>query len=401
LSRFLILSNGHGEDLSGSLLARRLMILGNKVDAFPIVGNGNEYKKAKINIIGNTRNFNTGGLGYNSLKGRFNDLFNGQIIYLFKKLFLIFLIRRKYDYFLVVGDIVPIFFSWISRKKYFTYLVAYSSHYEGKLNLPWPCKHFLTRSHSIRIYSRDLFTSYDLKNQLNKEVIFLGNPFMDNLSILNKKGNNTFYIALLPGSRFEELLNNTLMMLELLERLASYEYFGRIKFNFAMVPDCKIDTIQAILEKRNWQCVQRLISANEIIYCYKFIQVNFSWNAFEEILNKSHLAISMSGTAAEQMVGLGKPVVQIEGEGPQFTKLFADAQRRLLGEYVFCHTKYLNKDEQIDGTIDLLLSVMYSIKLDNSFLKNCKQVAKQRIGDRGATIKIADDIQKHIRSNGK
>ena len=44
---------------------------------------------------------------------------------------------------------------------------------------------------------------------------------------------------------------------------------------------------------------------------------------------------------------------------------------------------------------------MYAIKLDNSFLKNCKQVAKERIGDRGATIKIADDIQKHIRSNGK
>ena len=131
----------------------------------------------------------------------------------------------------------------------------------------------------------------------------------------------------------------------------------------------------------------------------RLYKVNFTWNSFAEILNKSHLAISMSGTAAEQMVGLGKPVVQIEGKGPQFTKLFADAQRRLLGEYVFCCTKYFNRDEQIDGTIDLILRVIYAIKLDNSFLKNCKQVAKKRIGDRGATIKIADDIQKHIRND--
>jgi len=43
----------------------------------------------------------------------------------------------------------------------------------------------------------------------------------------------------------------------------------------------------------------------------------------------------MAGTAAEQAIGLGIPVIQIEGKGPQFTKTFAEAQRRLLGKYVF------------------------------------------------------------------
>ena len=148
MPRILVLSNGHGEDVSGCILARRLISIGNRVEALPIVGLGEAYRKEKINIIGKTRKFNTGGLGYNSLKGRIYDLFNGQIYYFLKKIWIVFLIRKKYDYFLVVGDIVPIFFAWLSRKKYFTYLVAYSSHYEGKLNLPWPCNYFLKSPNS-------------------------------------------------------------------------------------------------------------------------------------------------------------------------------------------------------------------------------------------------------------
>ena len=102
MSRILVLSNGHGEDLSGSIIASRLIAIGNKVEALPIVGSGDAYKKEKINIIGKTRKFNTAGLGYNSLKGKLLDLFNGQIIYFFSQIWLILVIRKKYDYFLVV-----------------------------------------------------------------------------------------------------------------------------------------------------------------------------------------------------------------------------------------------------------------------------------------------------------
>ena len=59
----------------------------------------------------------------------------------------------------------------------------------------------------------------------------------------------------------------------------------------------------------------------------------------------------MAGTAAEQAIGLGKPVIQIEGKGPQFTKSFAEAQRRLLGKYVFCATNFKDKNDQINQTI--------------------------------------------------
>ena len=397
MPRVLVLSNGHGEDLSGCVLAKKLISIGNKVDALPIVGSGEAYMKGRINIIGKTRNFNTGGLGYNSLKGRFYDLFNGQIYYFLKKIWIVVLIRKKYDYFLVVGDIVPIFFAWLSRKKYFTYLVAYSSHYEGKLNLPWPCKYFLKSPNSIRIYTRDLLTSIDLSNQLKKEVLFFGNPFIDKLLKNNiKDSNNLFNIALLPGSRINELINNFDLMLDIIQQLANYEFFKKIEFNFALSSDLKMENVQHKLEIRDWQIVKIFSNNLKLLYRYKSIKVFFKWNSFENILIKSDLAISMSGTAAEQVVGMSKPVIQIEGKGPQFTRSFAEAQRRLLGQHVYCVTNYSNKNEQIDGTINLIVKIMYLMKLDNSFLKSCKENAIKRLGDKDATAKITFDIEKYL-----
>ena len=114
--RILLLSNGHGEDLSGSLIAKQLVNSGYSVDALPIVGKGSHYEKEKIKIIGKTKEFSTGGIGYNSLKGRLIEIFGGEIIYLLRRLYLTYKIRNRYDYFFVVGDIVPVFFAWISNK---------------------------------------------------------------------------------------------------------------------------------------------------------------------------------------------------------------------------------------------------------------------------------------------
>ena len=100
MSRILLLSNGHGEDLSGSLLAKYFVKKGDLVDALPIVGDGENYKKENIRIIGKTKKFRTGGIGYNSFSGRILEIFGGQIIYFFKKLYLSYKLRNKYDFYL-------------------------------------------------------------------------------------------------------------------------------------------------------------------------------------------------------------------------------------------------------------------------------------------------------------
>ena len=394
MSRILLLSNGHGEDLSGSLLAKYFVKKGDLVDALPIVGNGENYKKENIKIIGKTKTFRTGGIGYNSFKGRMLEIFGGQIIYFFKKLYLSYKLKNKYDFYLVIGDIVPIFFAWFAKKDFFTYLVAYSSHYEGKLKLPWPCKFFLLSKYAKKIYTRDFLTAIDLNQQLRKEVTFLGNPFMDQFSVFENTSKIVpFKIGLFPGSRSPELLDNLRLILELLEAMSKLQYFENVVFSFAIVKAISLDKIIHILTQRKWIYLEQKVKNDALKFKYGFITIQFNWDLFEEILLTSTFVISMAGTASEQAIGLAKPVIQIEGKGPQFTKSFAEAQRRLLGKYVFCATKYINKKDQINQTINLIIKLIYLIKLDKKFLSSCVDNANKRIGDRNSCIKIINHIK--------
>ena len=400
MPRILLLSNGHGEDLSGSLIAKTLLKSGYSVDALPIVGKGFHYEKEKIKIIGKTKEFSTGGIGYNSFKGRLNEIFGGEIIYLLKRLYLTYKIRKKYNYFFIVGDIVPIFFAWICNKKFFTYLVAYSSHYEGKLKLPWPSKFFLLSKKAKKIYARDFLTAEDLTLQLKKKVSFLGNPFMDKFFFRdNKFKKSDISIGLFPGSRFPEILNNFILILEVLESLSDFSYFQKIEFNFAIDNTLSSSKIREILKTTKWVCLEKNNDKNLLKFQYKFLKVNLFWNTFDEILLKSTCCISMAGTAAEQAIGLGKPVIQIEGKGPQFTKSFAEAQRRLLGKYVFCASDFKNKNDQINKTVKLIIKVIYLIKLNKKFSISCNENAKKRLGQNKACIKMVDDMNFVIKND--
>ena len=59
MGRLLLLSNGHGEDLSGALLGQALQREGHAVDALPLVGKGQPYQDAGIALIGGTQEFST------------------------------------------------------------------------------------------------------------------------------------------------------------------------------------------------------------------------------------------------------------------------------------------------------------------------------------------------------
>ena len=398
--KILILSNGHGEDLSGSLIAKQLLNSGFSVDALPIVGKGLHYKKEKIKVIGKTKEFVTGGIGYNSFQGRLTEIFGGEIIYLLRRLYLTFKIRKKYDYFFVVGDIVPVFFAWICKKDFFTYLVAYSSHYEGNLKLPWPSKFFLLSKKAKRIYTRDFLSANDLTLQLKKQAFFFGNPFMDKLFLRDYEFKKSeFSIGLFPGSRFPEILDNFVLILEVLEALSDFPYFQNIEFNFAIVNALSFSRIREIFQKRKWLYLDTRNEKKIVKFKYKSLKVNLCWNIFDEILLKSRCCISMAGTAAEQAIGLGKPVIQIEGKGPQFTRSFAEAQRRLLGKYVFCATKYQDKNDQINQTIKLIIKVVYLIKLNKKFLISCNEHGKKRLGENKACIKMVNDMNFVIKND--
>ncbi|MCT0228283.1 lipid-A-disaccharide synthase-related protein [Synechococcus sp. CS-1331] len=325
----LLLSNGHGEDLSGALVASQLIQRGIAVEALPLVGHGTSYRQLGIPVLGRTRNCSTGGLGYTSLAGRIAELLEGQMLYVLNRLLLLRRRRRHYGLVLAVGDLLAVVGGWFSGLPTAVYLVAYSSHYEGRLRLPWPCGWLLGRPGIRAIWSRDELSAADLSGQLGRPASFLGNPFLDAVSgnEAPPAGAGDPELLLVPGSRLPEAARNLALMLELLAQLPRGR---RLRLRAALVPGLERACIAQLAAPLGWQLEgeDRLVRGP--------LELELSWGGFGQLLPRAQLVLCSAGTAAEQAVGLAIPVLQLPGQGPQFTPGFAEAQRRLLGAGVFC-----------------------------------------------------------------
>ena len=398
----LLLSNGHGEDLSGALIASELRARGYRADALPLVGHGRAYDQAAIPLLGRTREYSTGGLGYTSLWGRLTEVVQGQVGYLLRRLALLFRIAHRYDLVVVVGDVLPVAAAWLSWRPVVTYLVAYSSHYEGRLRLPWPCGACLASARFRRVFSRDALTASDLSEQLGRPVEFLGNPFFDAAVAAGEPvGANeplgagqpapAQRLGLLPGSRLPEALHNLELMLEVLAQLPEHlQQPDQLGLSAALVGRLGPEEVAPLASRLGW----RLDSEAGTITRLRRgpLRLELVWGRFAAVVQHSDLVLSMTGTAAEQAVGLAKPVLQLVGAGPQFTDNFAEAQRRLLGPSLFCAEGRSGSAEQREGTARLLAQLLGELQRDGTLADRCHRNGLERIGAGGGTARMADAI---------
>ena len=384
MGRILLLSNGHGEDLSGALLGQALMACGHTVSALPLAGLGRPYQQAGIRLLGRSHEFSTGGLGYTSLRGRLTELIQGQILYLLRRLLRLLRCAGQFDLIVVVGDVVPVIAAWLSRRPVATYLVAYSSHYEGRLQLPWPCAALLRSRRCRVIFSRDQLTAEDLSQQLRRPVRFLGNPFMDPvLTPVTPLPSAEQRIGLLPGSRRPELDANLALMLQLVSRLP-----GRpgLSLDLALVASLADAELAALAQPLGWALKAGRLQREGALT----IQVHRG--AFQAVLQSSDLVIGMAGTAVEQAVGLSRPVLQLQGQGPQFTAAFAEAQRRLLGPTVFCAPGAPGSADNLQASAELCLDLLQRCRSDAHLRQRCTEEAQRRLGHRGGGSRMASAI---------
>ncbi|MCP9820820.1 lipid-A-disaccharide synthase-related protein [Synechococcus sp. Cruz-9H2] len=390
--RLLLLSNGHGEDLSGSLIGQELQKLGLEVVALPLVGHGGAYRQAGLPVLGHTREFSTGGLGYTSLGGRLTELVQGQLTYLLSQLVLFFREARHCAAVVVVGDVIPVLAAWCSRRPVVTYLVAYSSHYEGRLRLPWPCGSCLRSRRFRRVFSRDAFTATDLSHQLGRPVDFLGNPFLDR--VLESAppldgpgvGAPSPRLGLLPGSRLPEALRNFELMLQVLTRLpAALQASGGLQLNAALVGAIDKATVARLSRPLGWQ----LEPSGRL--CRGELELRLHWGEFQAVVQQADLLLAMTGTATEQAVGLGKPVVQLAGGGPQFSPNFAEAQRRLLGPSLFSAEGEPGSERSLGGTAALVGEVLHQLQ-HTDLGERCRRNGLERIGGPGGAARMAGQI---------
>ncbi len=330
----LIISNGHGEDLNGSLISDAFVAQAPEATlaALPIVGGGGAYRRRGIPLLVQGRDLPSGGMVYQGWN-LWKDLVSGWIPQTLAQIGAARRLGRHFRLVLSVGDHVPLLFAWLSGRPTVVFLVSTSSYYEGRLRLSRLTRWLCSRAAVRLVLTRDAFTARDLQAQGLSKARFAGYPIMDVLgAAADLPGPDAAVpIALLPGSRFPEAQANLGLMLQLCQQLVQQDPERAWRFEAAVVPGTDDAALQRQLAELGWHSpAQGLLASGD-----GRVQVHLISDAFAQVLRRSRLVVGMAGTAVEQAVGLGKPVVQLVGRGPQFSYAFAEAQMRLLGEAVF------------------------------------------------------------------
>ncbi len=390
--KVVFLSNGHGEDINASAIARALAQLDPEVQmgAMPTVGAGYAYRRLGIEIIGPTKTeIPSGGFSYAHIRWLIADIADGVLGRLWQQAVAVKQYSRDADLVLAMGDEVPIGMAALTRRPFFSFLCSTSAHYEQRLQVSWPRSQLLKSKHCRRIYTRDRFTAECMQAQGFSQTAFVGNPFMDALVTGNRQFPQPL-LALLPGSRQPEAMANLHILLELALCLARLGQpvggasplkhrpvcWLALTANFLTGDPAPLTSIPA-----PWQVLtDRLVHPEVTVY--------FATDAFADILEQSTVVVGMAGTAIEQAVGLGKAVVQIPGLGPQFTYAFAEAQSRLLGSSVIT----IGTEPATAVTITEAARTINQICYDSTYLEKCRSAGQGRVGGRGAAAQIARDI---------
>jgi uncharacterized protein (TIGR03492 family) len=384
--KVLFLSNGHGEDLNASLILAALRSLqpSLQIGAMPLVGMGNAYRRLQVDIIGPTQNLPSGGIIYLNPWNWVKDITSGLIGLTLQQIKAVFREKTNCDLLIAVGDIVPIAIAYLTGRPFVAFIVSTSSYYEGKLRLPWITEFCLRSLRCQRVFTRDQFTAEDLQQRGIKKAIFAGYPIMDVLQSSHydlELEPNLPMIALLPGSRLPEAIHNLQLQLQACGAIALER---PMQFRAALVPSITEEDLQVLAKTMGWHYHR----SGKLVNPAENLRVICYWDAFADILQQCDLAIGMAGTAVEQAVGLGKPVVQIPGAGPQFTYAFAEAQMRLLGSSV----KTIGKSPKDDSLFENVAKNIDKILDDSDYLDTCLQNGKQRVGDAGGSVGIAQGI---------
>ena len=319
------------------------------------------------------------------------DVFDGLIGRLWQQVAAVRQYCQDADLIFVTGDQVVLGIAALTKCPYLALLSSCSAHYEGRLRIA-PIKDALIASDRCQqIFTRDLFTTEVLRKRGFKRSNFWGNPFMDALISSGRDlllNSQYPLVALLPGSRLPEAAHNLAILLRLAIELSRLRMQPQMWL--ALTPNFLVGTanpLQAVAQAAGWECRE-----NQLYYPPLKLEVGFATDAFADILEQCDLVCGMAGTAIEQAVGLGKPIVQLPGNGPQFTYSFAEAQMRLLGDSI----ETIGTQPADAQSIQTAATVIDQTLSDPVRLRYCSMHGQERVGGKGAAAKMAQEILRLI-----
>lgn len=388
-----MISNGHGEDEIAVRILKPLQQIDPvlRTTALPIVGVGQAYQCQGIPLLESGQNLPSGGFwGKDLLRDIQSGLFGltGRQVWALKQW------STSGSLVLAVGDVVPLLLAWFSGLPYAFVGTAKSeywrtdgqSHWRFRASVYWPWERWLmAHARCCGVFPRDRTTATNLQ-RWPIPVFDCGNPIMDDLELLQDVRPAQLppglKILLLPGSHAPEAYANWRLILLAIAGLIQDQQ--RYVFLGAIAPGIDLAPLEQILAEQEWlpASAPPLVDGT-VAYSQAHSHLFLIPKGFQDCLSVSEIVIAMAGTATEQAVGLGKPVITMSGLGPQFTRRFAMTQARLLGPSV----SLLSSPQDLSSKVHRLQRQPKQQWMDNG---------QVRMGNAGAGKRIADCLQQYL-----
>ncbi len=317
--RVLLVSNGYGEDLMGSALARALRERGVHVAAYPLVGIGHPYEAEGIETLDPRRTLPTAGFGFRTgLRAAWKDLRAGWLSLTWAQRATLRSQRGRYDAVVAVGDVFCLWMAAAADPCGIVYVPTAKSEYNDPHR---PFELALVRRLARVSFPRDEVTAHRFRSA-GLPAEYVGNLMMDCLQFRGESfgiPEGAPVVLLLPGSRADAAANFA-SLCRVARTVASRH--PEVHFLVAVSPTADpaglAGACGADLDEE-WLVLGEL---------------RVRWTrAFADALARAWVVLGMAGTAHEQAAGLGKPVVAYPSPGGvQFTPKFLRMQARLLAD---------------------------------------------------------------------
>ncbi len=372
-----LIANGSGEDRIGAEFARVWRELNPEIQiqALPLVGSGLFYQQAGISLLKDGFTPPSQGFAYLKPSLLLKDLQAGVLPHLQQS----FKAIRYCDseFVIAIGDIVPMLAAFYARKPFAFVGCALSDYYLGensRRSTYDPLQRWiLKRTHAL-CFARDALTAANLTRK-GIRAHFLGNPMLDCFDRPKELGGagtepipgGRHRVLILPGSHADAAPNFEYILSQLQGCL-------ELPIDWLLLKAPQLE--QNLLEKSliHWQAGPKywLKQSNRLAFVDS--------SNFQSLLQKVDCVLGFAGTANEQAVGMGVPVVSFALPGAQqYTWAFGEAQQRLLGAGL----SYLGEAHP-----QLVAYQIQRILRNPEYRQAAQTISQQRFGTKGGVDRM-------------
>jgi uncharacterized protein (TIGR03492 family) len=255
---------------------------------------------------------------------------------------------------------------------------------------------WLLRHANAVCYARDERTA---KALLEGRVVsrYLGNPMMDRATVRGialPRDPGTTVVACLPGSRSDREANAARMLQLIASAREVYERAGPMHFIFALPRDFDRLAMWRSLQPPaagglRWEQTSTARATDEAVFGATCGQLHalFVRDAIGDVLSVARVAIALAGTANEQAVGFGVPVITFATSGVQ-GDYYLRMKMPFFGESAI----------QVEPEAGELASAVTRIVRDDAVHARMARAGRERMGSPGASAAIVADVLRHMRA---